>query len=76
MAADPNHPDLGAMRSELATLLDQEREMSARRARLHAQLDQFPSPLVKAEAQRLSMARRDIQLRIDQIRVELNLLTR
>ena len=76
MTADANSPDLGVMRTELATLLDQEREMSARRTDLHAQLDQFPSPLVKAEARRLSITRRDIQLRIDQIRLELNLLTR
>jgi hypothetical protein len=76
MAANPNSPDLGAKRTELATLLEQEREMSERRAQLHAQIDQFPSPLVKAEAKKLSTARRDLQLRIDQLRIELNLLTR
>jgi hypothetical protein len=77
MAADPTgNSDLGAMRAELATLLDQERDISAHRARLHAQIDQFPSPLVKAEAAKLSNARRNLQLRIDQLRIELNLLTR
>jgi hypothetical protein len=76
MAANPNRPDLTAMRTELATLLEREHEMSARRAHLHAQLDQFPSPLVNAEARKLSTARRDLHLRIDQSRIELNLLTR
>ena len=77
MAANPGLPDIGAMQAELAGLLAEEHEMSAVRAQMHAQIDAFPSPLVRAEARKLSRARRDLQLRIDQLRIDLNLrLTR
>jgi hypothetical protein len=69
-------PDLGAMRTELAKLLEDEREMSAARRQMHAQLDSFPSPLLRAEERKLSRRRRDLQLRIDRLRIDLNLLTR
>jgi len=68
-------PDLGAMRTELANLLEEEREMSAVRQQMHTQIDSFPSPLVRAEARKLSQERRALQLRIDQLRIDLNLLT-
>jgi hypothetical protein len=68
-------PDLGAMRTELANLLEEEREMSAVRQQMHLQIDSFPSPLVRAEARKLSQERRALQLRIDQLRIDLNLLT-
>jgi hypothetical protein len=76
MAADPNVPDADAIRTELEILLDQEEEISADRARLHARIDQFASPLLKAEAAKLSTIRRDLHARIDRLRDELNLLTR
>jgi hypothetical protein len=76
MAADPNVPDVGAMRIELEILLAEEQEISADRARLHARIDQTASPLLKAEAAKLSTIRRDLHTRIDRLRDELNLLTR
>ncbi len=76
MAAAPELPDLGAMRVELAALLEQEREMSAVRRQMHAQIDSFPSPLVNTQAGKLSKERRALHLRIDQLRIDINLLTR
>jgi hypothetical protein len=75
MAAAPELPDLGAMRAELARLLEEERELSAVRQQMHAQMDSFPSPLVRAEARTMSRERRALHLRIDQLRIDLNLLT-
>jgi hypothetical protein len=76
VAASPEQPEIDSMRTELARLLAEEREMSKVRAHMHARIDAFPSPLVRAEARKLSKTRRDLQLRIDQLRIELNLLTR
>jgi hypothetical protein len=76
VAASPEQFDIGAKRAELASLLAEEREISTVRAQMHARIDSFPSPLVRAEARKLSKTRRDLQLRIDELRMELNLLTR
>jgi hypothetical protein len=76
MAAAPELSELGAMRVELARLLEEEREISAVRGEMHAQIDSFPSPLVTAQARKLSKERRALHLRIDQLRVDINLLTR
>jgi hypothetical protein len=73
--AAPEIPNIGAMRLELAKLLHQEREMSQTRQTLHTQIDQFPSPLVRAQARKLSRERRALHLRIDLLRIDLNLLT-
>jgi hypothetical protein len=76
MAAAPELHDLSAMRAELARLLEEEREMSAVRRQMHAQIDSFPSPLVMAQTRKLSKERRALHLRIDQLRIDINLLTR
>jgi len=73
--SDPS-PDLEAMQAELARLLQEEREISATRRKMHAQIDSFPGPLIVAEARKLSKERRDLHLRIDQLRIDINLLTR
>ena len=76
MAAPPELSELGAMRVELARLLQEEREISAVRGQMHAQIDSFPSPLVTAQVRKLSNERRALHLRIDQLRIDINLLTR
>jgi hypothetical protein len=76
MAVSDPAPSLEAMQAELAELLQEEREISATRRKLHAQIDSFPGPLVVAEARKLSRQRRDLHLRIDRLRIDINLLTR
>jgi hypothetical protein len=76
MAVSDPAPNLEAMQAELAELLQEEREISAARKKLHAQIDSFPGPLVVAEARKLSRQRRDLHLRIDRLRIDINLLTR
>jgi hypothetical protein len=74
-ASDPS-PEVDAMQVELAKLLQEEREISAKRRQMHARIDSFPGPLVVAEARRLSRERRELHLRIDRLRIDINLRTR
>ncbi len=66
MNADDLTPDLDRRIKELE---EQEREISARRKRLHERLAFFPSELGQQQERELSAERRAIHRELDQLRV-------
>lgn len=64
--------------AELRRLEEEERQVSQRRRRLHDRMALFPDPTgelqLKQQEEELSRERRDIHLRIDELRVRRNLL--
>lgn len=64
-------PDLDALAIELVQLERAERELSARRRKLHDRLDAFPNEVAKRREEALSAERRAIHRRIDELRAQL-----
>lgn len=65
--------DMNSMLVELEQLENEERNVSARRRRLHDRLDAFPNEVTAAEERRVSQLRRELHRRIDKLRAELDL---
>ena len=66
-----------AMRTELATLETEEREISAIRRKMHERIDRgFPTDLLIQQEQKLSAERRALHGRIDALRARLALAER
>ena len=66
-----DRPELDALALELVQLERRERDISARRRKLHERLDAFPSDHVERQARELSAERRRIHKRIDELRAQL-----
>ncbi len=60
-----------ALFAELEQLELREREVSARRRRLHARLDSFPNEVAAEEERRVSSERRELHREIDSLRARL-----
>jgi predicted nucleic acid-binding Zn-ribbon protein len=62
---------LDALALELVQLERRERDISARRRKLHERLDAFPSEHAERQARELSAERRRIHKQIDELRAQL-----
>jgi hypothetical protein len=60
-----------ALFAELEQLELRERELSARRKRIHARLDTFPNEVAAEEERRVSNERRELHRQIDLLRARL-----
>ena len=60
-------PDLDALAIELVRLERLERELSARRRKLHDRLNSFPNEFTQAQERAVSAERRATHRRIDEI---------
>lgn len=58
---------------ELVTLERQERQVSARRRRLHERIAAFPSDHAERQERDLSLRRRVLHRRIDELRVQVGM---
>jgi len=65
--------DRNRLETLLRTLGDEERALSAQRAKLHDRLDIFPDAAALERERGLSARRRELHARIDEIRAELGL---
>lgn len=63
-----DEPDL---EQQLRELEEEEREVSARRRRLHERLANFPNELAEKQEQELSARRRELHAAIDEVRVKI-----
>jgi hypothetical protein len=72
MSAQPS-VDATAMSLVLADLDRRERQISARRKKLHDRLNSFPNELTAAHERQLSDERRELHRRIDALRADLRL---
>jgi len=69
-------PDMDALAIELEQLERSEREISARRTRLHDRLASFPNEFTQRQEREVSAERRAIHSRIDELRAQLAPLRR
>jgi hypothetical protein len=76
MAAAPELPDLDAVALELVQLEQRERNISARRRKLHDRLASFPNELTQRQEREVSAERRELHRRIDVLRAQLAPLRR
>jgi hypothetical protein len=67
MADDPG------LKAELERLEQEEREVSARRKKLHERLDTFPNELLAAQERELSTRRRELHAQIDEVRIRIRM---
>ncbi|HZT14954.1 MAG TPA: hypothetical protein VFA19_03325 [Gaiellaceae bacterium] len=74
MAAEGVDPEVQRLVEELLALEEQERDVSARRRKLHAQIAIFPNPALEARETEISRERRELHRRIDDLRARLALL--
>lgn len=65
-------PDRDALAIELERLELHEREVSARRRRLHDRLASFPNELTREHEREVSAERRELHKRIDELRAQLD----
>lgn len=69
-------PDMDALAIELQQLERREREISARRRKLHDRLCSFPNEFTQRQEREVSTERREIHARIDALRAQLAPLRR
>ena len=69
-------PDMDALAIELQRLERRERELSARRRKLHDRLSSFPNEFTQRQELEISAERREIHRRIDELRAMLAPLRR
>ena len=64
-------PELDRLAIELVQLERRERELSARRRRLHDRLNAFPNEFTERQARAVSAERRATHTRIDELKAQL-----
>jgi len=72
--ARSSQPNLDALIAQLLELQEEERDISARRRKLHDQIATFPNPGLEAREVEVSRQRRELHRRIDELRARLALL--